>query len=407
MKIVLIDREEWQKIGGIGVFTTRFYHYLKDLGHEVYILRFAKKRSKDNNILHVPFYYAEPRGFVFLPSEKTLQIIRKYLTKIKPDIIYCAIGISPFDFFLPQLCHELKIPITAVWHADFNQSLSSYQILVKSIFLAYLQFCKQLDLLHVFSDKLAQFYINHGIKKERILVLPNGIDTKLYTPGDSAFGKRFGIKKGVLFLGRLTFQKNPRVLIKSFLSLNPPRDTKLVIVGGGDQEEELRGDFKDRRIIFTGAILDERRKLDIMRACQIFVLPSRFEGMPLALLEAMACGLACVTSDAGGNKELLSGVGITIPTARLNQELPAVLRILLEHSDIRDSLSKKAYLKVRKDFSQEIIFNRLICALHDTAAAFPKIGPPPTPVLDFDKFITHKLRSIWKKTKQLTSYLEI
>lgn len=406
MKIVLIDKEERQKIGGLIVYSERFYNYFKKLGHEVFILRFSRQKPKQKYIFKLPYYLAEARSFIFLPTEKTLNIIRNHFKKIKPDIVYTSNGLSPLDFFLPSVCHQLKIPLAGIWHADFNYGLSSYQLFIKSIFLAYLPFCKQLDLLHVFSQKLADFYIDKGISKKKILILPNSVNDKIYKPGPSEFAKIHGIKTGILFLGRLTLQKNPEILIKSFLCLNPPIDTKLILMGMGDQEDYLRENYHDKRIIFTGAITDENRKLDVMRSCRIFVLPSRFEGMPLALLEAMSIGLSCIASDAGSNSELLQDAGIIISSTKLKQELPIALKICIDNPGLTEILGEKARKKILKEFSQKLIFGRLTKAFENTIAKYKVSGTTLTKPVQLDEAILKKLKSIWKDVKKFGSYLD-
>ncbi len=397
MKIVILDKEESQKIGGIEVFSKRLSDYLTSRNHQVYILRFAKKNIRQKNIYRLPYYLAEPRSFIFLPSEKTLQIIKKFLQKIKPDIIYTCVGLSPLDFFLPSLTHDLGIPLSAILHADFNYSLSAYQILAKSVFLAYLPFCKQLDLLHVFSDKLAQFYISKGVEKKRVLTLANGVDTKFYSPGKSDLSKKYDFTKGILFLGRLTLQKNPEVLIESFLKINPDLKTKLILVGFGEKFKELREKYKDKRIIFTGCVENETYKLEIIRSCQIFVLPSRIEGMPLALLEAMSCGLCCITSDAGANSELVSKTGIVIPTSSLKQQLPLALKIFIEHPDFARKLGQKARKRAVNFYSQDKIFKKLESRLQQTIRQYQKKDRPRTTSFNISK----QLDKIWHLAKKM------
>lgn len=403
MKIVLIDKEEGLKIGGVVVYSERLLKHLKSHGHKVYILRFTRKKRVQKNIFPIPYYFAESRSFIVVPSEKTQGIIRNLLVRLKPDIVYTSIGLSPLDFLLPSLCHELNIPIAGVWHADFNHSLSSFQILAKSLFLAYLPFTKQLDLIHVFSQKLSDFHSSKGISPKRILVLPNGVDEKFYTPGSSEFAKRYNTHKNILFLGRLTLQKNPEVLIKSFLSLGELNGTKLVLVGHGELEEELREKYPEKSIIFTGVVKDEKIKKDIMRACQLSVLPSRAEGMPLALLEAMSCGLACIASDAGSNSELLDQAGIIIPSTRLKQELPVMLRICLEYPEITQILGKKARQKVVDQYSQEAIFDKLTSTFKKTISEYKKRGSPRSKPIDIGANIGKRLAIILKRLESVMS----
>lgn len=402
MKVVLIDKEEGLKIGGVTIYSQRLSDFLSSEGHKVNIFRFAKKQIKERNIYRLPYYLAESRSFIFLPSEKTQRVLKDYLLKIKPDIVYTACGLSPLDFLLPALCHELNIPVAGVWHADFNNAISSYQILAKTLFLSYLPFVKQLDLLHVFTEKLAKFYLDIGINSRRILVLPNGIDEKLYTPGNSSFAKIHNIDRGILFLGRLTLQKNPEVLIRSFLNLDKS-DTKLVLVGHGDKEKELRKKYRNKRIIFTGAVFDENRKLDIIRSCQIFVLPSRFEGMPLAILEAMSCGLACIASDAGSNMELLKNAGIIIPSTKLEQQLPITLQICIQNPEFVNLLGIKARQKIVSEYSQNMIFNRLLAAFEKTLFDYKQRGSPRTKPINISESIGKRLSIILNKLEDILS----
>ncbi len=405
MRIVLFDREEMLKIGGISVYTQRLCKYLTAAGHQVYIFRFSNKKVKEPHVYYIPYYLAESRSFIVLPTESSLSLLKKYLKELRPDIVYTPIGFSPLDFFLPSTCRELKIPLTGVWHFDFNKSTGAYQVLAKSVFLAYVSFCKQLDLLHVFSHKLANFYTNRGVTN-RILILPNGINSDIYKRKKiSDFAIKHKIKTGILFLGRLTLAKNPELLIRSFLSLNPPPDTKLVIIGCGDLDEKLKEQYKDKRIIFTGLIKDEKEKIDIMSSCQVFVLPSMFEGASLALLEAMSCQMACIVSDAGGNAEALDKAGIILPVSHLRHELPVALKICLNNPFLVNHLGRKARYRISKYYSQETQFHKLVTALHKTVRQYRKKKIYQTKSVNFSQSFIDKMDYVFQKIKQLSIYL--
>lgn len=405
MKIVLIDKEEGLKVGGMLVYTERFHDYLVRQGHEVSILRYQKKTSKRKNIHKIPYYWAEARTFVVLPTEKSLAVIRKYLETLKPDIVYFAFGLSPLDFFLPKICQKLKIPLTGVWHADMNDSGTSYQLVTKSIFLSYLPICRNISLIHVFSKKMKDFYENLGVKRENILVLPNGVNPKVYAPGSSSFAKKNNIRNGILFLGRLTTLKNPRILIESFLKIDPPDDTKLILVGDGEERSILEESFKDKRIIFTGLIQNESEKIDILRGCRMFVLPSKFEGMSLALLEAMSVKLACIASDAGSSAEIIGKSGIVIPTNNLKYQLPLAMKICLDHPDLMNNLGIKARNRIKNSFSEERNFSTLEDRLLNVITKY-RVRKEYTRTFS-DQLIPSKarLKILFKKARALTAYI--
>lgn len=401
MKIVILEKEEGFGIGGIGVYNQRLRQHLEKNGHEVNIISFSNKKTRDKKILNIPYHWGEKRGFIIVPSQHALTRMRKYLKKIKPDLVHFSIGISPLDLVIPSLCHKLKIPVLGIWHSDFNTGTNAYSLLAKSLYTAYLPVCRQLDSLVVFSQKMKDFYTERGLNETKISIIPNGIDTNFYKPGVSKFAKKNQIRGGILFLGRLTIQKNPGVLLGAFSSLPSFTDTKLVVVGDGDQKEDLQQEYRDSRIIFTGMIKSEEQKLDIIRSCQVFVLPSYIEGMSLALMEAMSCGLACVTSDAGSHNELLDNAGVTIPVSQLKQELPLALRLLLSHQNVTRLLGNKARKKAQGYYSQGANFSKLIKTYQKTISDYQKAGYPQTKPLDLNLEIKERLRRIWQKAKEL------
>jgi glycosyltransferase involved in cell wall biosynthesis len=149
-----------------------------------------------------------------------------------------------------------------------------------------------------------------GLPEDRFVVIPNGIDVERFaaaTPTDLA---RLGLPAGrraVTYVGRLEPQKGVAELVEhapSWLERLPGHD--LLMVGAGPMETPLRA-LAGRlgvssRIHFTGWRPDVA---EILRASDLFVLPSRWEGMPNVILEAMAAGRAVVSTDVEGVRELL------------------------------------------------------------------------------------------------------
>ena len=80
-----------------------------------------------------------------------------------------------------------------------------------------------------------------------------------------------------------------------------------------------------------------------MQVAEVFVLPSLVEGLSLALLEAMACGTACVATDAGADGEVLNdGAGIVLSTQGVTSQLRTLLPVLLEQPVLTAELGRKA-----------------------------------------------------------------
>lgn len=133
-----------------------------------------------------------------------------------------------------------------------------------------------------------------------------------YPDSDPSFSfvESHNLKKGhyILFLGRLVPEKRPDLLISAFQRLLP-EDWKLVLVGGNSDTTKYVQQLKllagsNPNICFAGELKGERLA-ETVRGAGIFVLPSQLEGLPLALLEAMAEGIPVIASDIPIHREIV------------------------------------------------------------------------------------------------------
>ncbi|HET6884334.1 MAG TPA: glycosyltransferase [Pirellulales bacterium] len=149
-----------------------------------------------------------------------------------------------------------------------------------------------------------------GLSEGRVTVIPNGIDYDRLSSAPAADLTAFGLEAGrkvVTYVGRLEPQKGVLELIESCRQwLDRLPGHALLLVGAGPLEAKLRENAEQlnvgRRIHFAGWRMDVAQ---IMKASDVVVLPSRWEGMPNVILEAMAVGKAVVSTDVEGVRELL------------------------------------------------------------------------------------------------------
>ena len=132
----------------------------------------------------------------------------------------------------------------------------------------------------------------------------NGIDGEEFCPGDKGLARSdLGLPKDALVLGSVgafRAEKNHRLLVAAFATARLGPDVSLLLVGNGEKESELRQMAQELGVadscVFAGRL---ENALAAYRAMDVFVLPSKSEQMPVALLEAMACGLPVVATDVG------------------------------------------------------------------------------------------------------------
>lgn len=192
-----------------------------------------------------------------------------------------------------------------------------------------------------------------GAPAAKLAYIPNGVDLATYAPGTlaerEAARERLGIPLDAtvaIFTGRLVPAKGLRDLVIAWgtLAVQWP-NAHLLIVGTGPEAEALRG----CNVHALGARDDIS---DLLRASDIFVLPSMGEGLSNALLEAMATGLACIGSDVGGTQELLQHVknGLLVPygdPVALARELTR----LVGDPDLRQALGAEARRTIEQRYS--------------------------------------------------------
>jgi glycosyltransferase involved in cell wall biosynthesis len=154
-------------------------------------------------------------------------------------------------------------------------------------------------------------------------LIPNGIPTDEYAPDSDTraqWRQAHGIEPRATVLthiGRFAFQKNHALLVEAFAQVRADAPLYLLLVGGGELENAVREQVAalglQERVRFLGVRADVA---DILRASDVFVLSSRWEGNPLSVMEAMAAGLPVVSTAVGGVPELVrEGVtGLLVPS---------------------------------------------------------------------------------------------
>ena len=164
----------------------------------------------------------------------------------------------------------------------------------------------------------------------------------------------------ILYAGRLHKSKGVDYLIKAFAQVKQKHAlASLIICGAGEEEMKLQAIVQQlgvRDVVFKGSVLNEQ-VLKLMQSAAIFVLPTlTMEGHPKALIEAMACGAACVASDIPGNRDVITSgqSGILVPASDVDALADALERLLGDKS-LRDHLGQAAQAKASQYSFSKIV----------------------------------------------------
>ena len=104
----------------------------------------------------------------------------------------------------------------------------------------------------------------------------------------------------------------------------------------------------------------EKRRIDILRAADVFILPSLVEGLSISLLEAMACGAACIATDAGADGEVLNdSAGVVIDTQDVTTQLKTLLPLFAQQPEMNILLGNKARQRILERYTLSKNISRL------------------------------------------------
>jgi GalNAc-alpha-(1->4)-GalNAc-alpha-(1->3)-diNAcBac-PP-undecaprenol alpha-1,4-N-acetyl-D-galactosaminyltransferase len=196
------------------------------------------------------------------------------------------------------------------------------------------------------STRAAEYKKKHFGDKLNIKIIPNAIkDVKLYDVDR---------KKQIVYVGRLSIEKGPDRLLEAFGKLKQSRDWKLFFAGSGPMMEELKQKAKDIGVYENVTFLGQVKEVDkLLAESSIFVLPSRLEGFPNALCEAMAAGLPSICFDCIPSGDVITNGedGFIVPDGDTDA-LAHTMHRLIEDEELRKNISAKA-LQIRERLSPE------------------------------------------------------
>ncbi len=315
--------------GGAEHVMTNLVNYFNKTDEVIYISLF----HRDSPAYPIDEGVCIINGVGFSKKLSAVGMLRKIIKEQKPDIILSFM--TQINNLTIMATLATGIPIVVSERADPKRTPGILNKLLRWVFYRFADG-------FVFQTNDAKGYFSKTIQ-EKSEVIPNPI---FVSTEDLSFvsKKRDHV---IVSVGRLEDQKNFPLLITAFSRVSDEYpDYELHIYGDGSKKEQLETLAQKLNIMNKVRFCGTHRDLHTrIRNASLFILPSDFEGMPNSLMEAMALGMCCISTDCpvGGPKELIDNGenGFLIPVGYVDQ-LESTMRKLLKNQDLIRTTGEKA-----------------------------------------------------------------
>lgn len=370
MKICFLTERYCEGSGGAYVYERNVKERLEERGHEVHIIapEVGEEHCEDTTI-------HEAKTFGFYPLKNFIRNISFFfssfamiasLNKVnKFDIVYTVGGLGANAFLIRGI---LRIPV--VNHAPMigkrrlkvERGWRNWAYLFPLSLLGGLALYgsnKIVVLSEVFREDIPKLF---HIGKDKISVIPNGIDVleEGEKPDCNALRKKYGLSESdifYLFVGWVTEKKGIYDLLAAF-DLLDKSNKRLLIVGPIDKAIKGITSKKYKNVMFSGYLPDQEF-VETFKCADIFVFPSRSEGQPFTVLEAMGYGLPIITTNRDGMVDQVDDgeTGFLVP-AQNPKELAEMMELITKLN--YKKMGELGREKAKREFSWKYVIDETI-----------------------------------------------
>jgi glycosyltransferase involved in cell wall biosynthesis len=217
---------------------------------------------------------------------------------------------------------------------------------------------KRTDRVICLTQSEANEVIKYGCAAEKVRVIPNAIDIERFAPGIEREGKL------IVWVGRFVIEKGLEYLVKAAEKIaKKMNNTNFLLIGYGPLKGKIEQLIHERGLSNTIRIigpLSRNQIASILGKATLFAFPSLREGLPLSVLEAMACGTPVVGSDIPGVRSIITnGQNGLLVSPRNPEALANAIWILLEDESLRKRLGQNARRTVEEKYNWNTVLSML------------------------------------------------
>jgi glycosyltransferase involved in cell wall biosynthesis len=327
MKILFAGRKFDGVAGGVERTSIQLMNGLISRGHEVHLLTWDFETANSFYPQNAKIrWHKLNMGDAMVRASWNLRIrrflrIRKIVKRLNPDLIiafqhgtFLSVRLSVFGLNIPVIAAERNAP-----HRFDHIRAGRLRRLIYLSFLLAKKIVIQFEEYRAIYPKFLWSRIEH---------IPNPVTIPILSANDSSTKR---ISKTILFVGHFEFQKNPSVLLRAFANIAPNHsEWNLVMVGRGSLQKELENISRANNIMDQVSFPGNTTNInELYRSSEIYCIPSRWEGFPNALAEALSYGLPSVGFKESAGVNLLISHNENGILAEGNNNLKSLERSLL------------------------------------------------------------------------------
>jgi glycosyltransferase involved in cell wall biosynthesis len=351
------------EIGGVQVFLLEFAQYLKKMGHEVTILAGSGSWLSEQAKIHgIDFIRLNHMCRDISPIQDLLAIqeLSQLFRKHKFDAVH--LNSTKMGILGSMACRIARID-RAVYRIGgwvFLENLPSWK---RKIYICAERLTARFkDTIICVNPSDETEAAKHSIKpKNKVITIPNGIDfarfeSNLLSKNEAR--TKLGLKQDGVIIGSVSNFYAPKNIpayidvIRDVIDQNP--SLHFVLIGDGPERKIIEQKITDLNLTQSITLTGEQNNASsLLRAFDIFTLPSTKEGMSWSLLEAMAASLPCIATDVGAAKWMLGDTaGMIVPPSDTQTLSKAILELTNDESK-RNQLGQNAKEAVQNRFPLE------------------------------------------------------
>ncbi len=351
------------EVGGVPLHLCRLATSMHELGHVVHVVSLSPPGPVSEMMMQagVEVGSCDARSMAGIGA---LLRLRREIAEFQPEIIHSFL-------FHANIACRLIAPLAGVSRNKLICEIQTVEI-ERRWHLTVDRWTHRLCRMEIGNSQSVIDHLHRegGLPESWLLLVRGGVDLERFDLAKPIRKSELGVEGSdslLVWVGRLDPVKGLDDLLRALPIIRQRFPAQLVLVGDGPERSRLEKLIAELDLADSVSLVGVREDVpEILKACDVFVFPSHTEGMPNALLEAMAAGCAIVCTDVPGNRDLITDgeTGLTVP-ARDPHALADAVMTLLANRDLSDRLGAAASAVARESYDNKLVTARYL-EIYDT-----------------------------------------